>query len=121
MDYYKSNINDVIRKLESNRNEGLKSSEIAYRQNKYGKNEIKEKKKKSLLSMFLEQFDDFLVLILLIAADISIITSLLNNESFTDGIIILVIIFLNAILGIIQEQKANNALQALKKLSSPNA
>ncbi len=121
MEFYKTNVNDVLSVLNSNKLKGLTKKEVQLRQKQYGINELKEKKRKSFLSMLLEQFDDFLVIILLVAADISIITSLLKGQGLTDGIIILVIVFVNALLGVTQEQKANNALAALKKLSSPHA
>ncbi len=86
------------------------------------KNRLKEKKKKSLISRFFMQFSDFMIVILLIAAGISFAISLLGQDGdFLDPIIILVIVVLNAVLGVIEEKKADNALEALKKISSPKA
>lgn len=71
--------------------------------------------------MFLSQFNDFLVIILLVAAAISIVVGILEHEGLVDGLIILAIVILNSVLGVVQEQRANNALAALKKMSSPSA
>lgn len=122
MEFYRLKPNEVVSKLESNVNTGLPSQEVKTRVQKYGKNELEEKKKKTLLAMFFEQFKDFLVIILIAAALISIITSFFNEgDGLVDGIIILSIVILNAVLGVSQENKASNALAALKKMSSPHA
>ena len=122
MDFYRKKPKEVVKELNSNVNTGLTTGEVAKRIEKYGKNELAEKKKKSLLAMFFDQFKDFLVIILIIAAIISIATSFFNEGvGLIDGIIILGIVILNAILGVSQENKASNALAALKKMSSPHA
>ena len=122
MDFYRKKPKEVVKELNSNVNTGLTTGEVAKRIEKYGKNELAEKKKKSLLAMFFDQFKDFLVIILIIAAIISIATSFFNEgDGLIDGIIILGIVILNAILGVSQENKASNALAALKKMSSPHA
>ncbi len=100
---------------------GLSTEEVLKRQEQYGLNELREKKKKTLFQMFLDQFKDFLVIILLIAAAISIVVGIIEHEGLVDGFIILAIVILNAVLGVIQEQRANDALAALKKMSSPSA
>jgi Ca2+-transporting ATPase len=121
MEIYQIDANSLLEQLNSNVKTGLTTEEVLKRQLADGKNELAEKKKKTLFKMFLEQFKDFLVIILLIAAGVSIVTGILTNEGLIDGIIILAIVILNAILGVTQEQKASNALAALKKLSSPHA
>lgn len=86
------------------------------------KNCLVTKKKKSIFSRFLAQFSDFMIVILLIAAGVSFFVSLLSGEGdFIDPIIILLIVVINAVLGVIEESKADNALEALKKMSSPTA
>ncbi|HRX91794.1 MAG TPA: calcium-translocating P-type ATPase, PMCA-type [Candidatus Izemoplasmatales bacterium] len=121
MDAYQKNGEELLKEQNVKLKEGLSSEEALSRQERFGKNELKEKKKISLFQMFLEQFKDFLVIILLIAALVSIITAIISGEGFVDGIAILVIVIINAVLGVSQEQKANNALAALKKMSSPHA
>jgi len=121
MNEYKDTKADVIRNLKVDPKKGLSSEEVLKRQVEYGKNQLRESKKKSLLLMFLNQFKDFLVIILVIAAFVSIVVGLIEGEGLIDGIIIIAIVILNAVLGVNQEQKANNALSALKKMSSPQA
>ena len=95
---------------------GLDSSQVLENRQKYGENKLAEKKKKSAFQIFLEQFKDFLVIILIIAAIISAITGDLEST-----IVILVVISMNAILGTVQTLKAEKSLDNLKKLSAPNA
>ncbi len=113
---------DVVRELQSSRNEGLSAKEAAKRLNRYGKNEFIQKKKKSFLRRFFEQFEDFMILVLIAAAFISFAASVIEgNTDFTDPVIILAIVILNAILGVAQEEKAEKSLEALKKISAPTA
>jgi Ca2+-transporting ATPase len=121
MEAYQRSIPQTIEETKTNIKKGLTSEEVLHRQSLYGYNQLAAKKQKSLFQLFLSQFKDFLVIILLIAAAISILTGLLTHEGLLDGIIILAIVILNAILGVSQEQKANHALAALKKMSSPHA
>ncbi len=95
--------------------EGINDEEAVKRTQVYGKNELEEGKKKTLLGMFLEQFKNVMVIILLIAAAISGFMS-----ELTDTIIILLVVIINAVLGVMQESKAEKALAALKKMSSPH-
>lgn len=89
---------------------------------KTSKNCLCQKKKKSILRRFFMQFSDFMIIILLIAAGVSFAISLFGGEKdFLDPVIILVIVVLNAILGVVEESKADNALLALKKISAPKA
>lgn len=87
-----------------------------------GKNQLIIAKKKSILSRFAAQFSDFMILVLLAAAAISFIISLISNDGdFIDPVIILVIVILNAVIGVIEESRADNALEALKQMSAPTA
>ncbi len=119
-DYQKS-IKSILNEYSVDIEKGLDKEEVLKRKEKYGPNELREKRKITLIELFISQFNDFLVIILLIAAVISIVMGIIGDEGLVDGIVILAIVLLNAILGVIQEQRANNALAALKKMSSPNA
>lgn len=105
----------VLEKLESNVN-GLTEEEVVKRRENYGLNELAEKKGNSIWRMLLGQFTDVLVIILIIAA---VISGFLGEIS--DSIVIMIVVVLNAVLGVIQEDKAEKSLAALKKLSSPVA
>ena len=116
MEWYRQKSDDILSKLETSREEGLNSSDIESRLEKYGHNELKEETGKSFFSKIKEQFSDFLVLILIGAALISIFVG-----EKTDAIVILAIVVLNAFLGIYQEGKAEKSLEALKQMASPTA
>ncbi len=114
-EYYQKTSEEVLQELNVNE-KGITSEYAAKMLEQYGKNMIAEGKKKSLMRVFLEQFCDLLVIILIIAAVISMFSG--NTES---TIVIIAVIVLNAILGTVQHQKAEKSLESLKKLSSPNA
>lgn len=118
--YYNQSIEDVEKSLNTSIKNGLTSEEVESRLNKYGYNEFQKKKPKSLGIKFLEQFKSFMIIVLLIAAAISGVIGYLQGEGFTDAIIILAIVILNAIIGVIQEAKAESSLEALEKMSSPH-
>lgn len=112
--------NDVSKKLNTNTKKGLSQKEVSKRQKTYGLNKLDEKKKKSIFSKFIEQFKDFMIIILLIAAIVSMLISYFEGSNdYMDSIIIIAIVFFNAIMGLIQENKAEKSIEALKKLSSP--
>lgn len=101
---------------------GLSRQEAAKRLNRYGKNQLQHEKKRGILLRLLDQFKDFMILILLAAAGVSYAVSALQGEAdYIDAIMILVIVLLNAIIGVAQEMKADKAIEALKQLSSPHA
>lgn len=112
MNIYNLNIKESIESLDSS-DKGLSIHEAESRLIKYGKNELIEKKKKPVWILFAEQFRDFMILILIAAAVISGIIG-----DVTDTVIILVIVFLNAVIGFIQEYRADKAMEALKKLAT---
>lgn len=112
---------DALKTLQS-QEEGLSEKEAKLRLTRYGYNELSGKKPRSLLSRFAEQFSDFMILILLGAAFISFLTSLWEGKAdFAEPLIILIIVVVNAILGVVQEAKAEHSLAMLKKLSTPEA
>ena len=112
---------ECAQKLGTDIKNGLTDKQVSERLGQYGKNELKERKKHGIVYKFLSQFADFMVLILLAAAGISFVTAFVSGEDFTDPIMILLIVILNAAVGTIQECRAENAIDALRKLSSPHA
>jgi Ca2+-transporting ATPase len=112
----------VLTRLHVTRESGLSGREAAERLKQTGENLLKEKPHTSILVKFLEQWKDFMILTLIGAAVISTAVSFLNGDrDLTDPIIIFVIITVNAIMGVVQETKAEKSLDALKKLSAPSA
>ncbi len=109
---------EVEKELKTDCQNGLSSSQVQENMKKYGLNELQEKKKDSLLKKFLEQFKDFSIIVLIIAAIVSGVVGVAQGEGFTDTIIILIVVILNAVIGVAQESKAEKSLEALKKLSS---
>ncbi len=114
-------VKDALQAMQS-KEEGLSENESKQRLTRYGYNELSGKKPRSLLSRFAEQFNDFMILILLGAALISFLTSLFEGKAdYAEPLIILFIVIMNAVLGVIQEAKAKHSLAMLQKLSSPEA
>ena len=109
---------EIEKLLETSSKLGLTSTEVQKRLEKNGFNELKEGKKESLLIKFLNQFKETLTIILLAAA---LISYLVEPSEWIDSVIILVVVILNAILGVIQENKAEKSLEALKNMSAPTA
>ncbi len=103
--------------FETDIEKGLTITQVENNRQKYGLNELKQKKKKSLFQKFLEQFKDFTIIVLIIAAIVSGIVGVSEGEGITDTIIILIVVVLNAIIGVAQESKAEKSLEALQKLS----
>ncbi len=121
MEYFEMTAASAGSKLKTNLSTGLSEAEAEKRLLEYGRNMLDKKKKKSFLHRFAAQFNDFMIVILLCAAAVSFITSLLAGEAdITDPVIILAIVTMNALLGTVQEVRAENSLEALKKLSSPH-
>ncbi|HOZ55066.1 MAG TPA: cation-translocating P-type ATPase [Clostridia bacterium] len=116
--WFTKNTNLISEELNSDIKNGLKTSQIEENRNKYGINELKAKQKKPLFIKFLEQFKDFMIIILIIAAFISGVIGYIEGEGITDSIIIMIVVIVNAIIGVAQEAKAEKALEALQKLSS---
>ena len=115
--WFNKEIKDVEKELETNQETGLSQEEVTKRREKYGLNQLKEKKKKSLLMRFIDQFKDFSIIILIIAAIVSGFVGVAEGEGITDTIIILIVVVLNAVIGVTQESKAEKSLEALQKLT----
>ena len=115
--WFNENVEDVEKELKTNLEKGLNDEEVKTRQEKYGLNELKTKKKKSLIQKFLEQFKDFSIIVLIIAAIVSGAVGIAEGNGITDTIIILIVVIVNAIIGVTQEAKAEKSLEALQKLT----
>ena len=111
---------EVLRLLGTNI-DGLSEEDANSRLQEHGQNKLSEKPPKSPIILFLEQFKSILVVILLIAAGVSAYLAILENEPLTDTYVILTILILNAILGFVQEYRAEKAVEALRKLINPRS
>ena len=116
-------LDTVIQELESHPSAGLSSAQIPEKLSQFGENKLTEKKKKTNFQRFLDQFKDVMILILLAAAAISFVIAIIegNPKEFFEPILILLIVIINAIMGVVQESKAEKALDALKSMSAPHA
>ena len=116
-------MSEVLHSLSSDQSNGLNSDTVSKLQAQYGPNKLKEKKKKSNLKRFGEQFKDVMILILIAAAIVSFIIACIekNPQEFFEPLLILLIVILNAIMGVMQESKAEKALDALQNMSAPHA
>jgi len=120
LDWQSLSREECVKRVKTDPKSGLEPRQILERQERYGKNELTQAKPKSLFARFMAQFSDFMVIVLLIAAAISFATSLVRHDSdYIDSIIILLIVIVNAVTGVIQESRAEKAIEALKKLTSP--
>ena len=116
--WFNKTVEEVEKELGTNKENGLSSKKVEENRAKYGLNELKEKKKESLIQKFIDQFKDFSIIVLIIAAIVSGVVGIMQGEGFTDTIIILIVVLLNAVIGVAQESKAEKSLEALKKLSA---
>ncbi len=113
---------EVAERFSVNTETGLTSQEAAERLEKYGKNILAADKKKSFFARFIDQMKDFMVIILLLAAALSMVVTIIEqNGEWFEPIIIIAIVLANAFLGVYQEAKAENALEALKSMTAPQA
>ena len=113
--FYTQGKDETLDELQSSR-EGLSTAEAQKRLDEYGHNELEESQKRSLLAKFLDQFKDLMIIILLVAAALSVVTE--GSEGLTDALIILAVVILNAAFGVYQEGQAEAAIEALKDMSS---
>ncbi len=116
--WFNKTVKDVEKELETDLDKGLSSKKVEEHKTKYGLNELQEKKKDSLFKKFIAQFKDFSIIVLIIAAIVSGVVGIAEGEGITDTIIILIVVLLNAVIGVVQESKAEKSLEALKKLSA---
>ena len=123
MNFYSSKKEDVLSSLSTDALKGLSNEKVIELRSKYGENKLKEKKKKSTFSRFIDQFKDVMIIILIIAAIVSftIVCVEKNWGELFEPALILLIVILNAIMGVYQEGKAEKALDALKNMSAPHA
>lgn len=123
MIFHNAQEQDVLRQLQSDRTTGLTEAQVQELRGRYGENKLREKKKKSNFQRFLDQFKDVMILILIAAAVISFAIACVEGEpkEFFEPVLILLIVVMNAIMGVMQESKAEKALDALKSLSAPHA
>lgn len=117
MKYFNINLTKVIETLNTNFETGLNDDQVKERQDKFGLNKLEDEKQKSIIKLLFEQINDVMIYVLLVAALITIIV----NREFTDAIIILIVVMINAVVGVAQELKAEKALNALKKMTNPKA
>ena len=122
MEWQSLKTSECAARLKTDIGNGLTERQAEQRLREYGRNEIKKAKRKSIFARFISQFSDFMVIILLIAAAVSFITSCLGGEGdMTDSVIILAIVTVDAVIGVVQESKAEKAIDMLKNMSAPHA
>ncbi len=113
-------LSEVKQKLKTNYQFGLTNEEVQKRFIKHGLNKLQDKPKETLLIKFLKQFNDFMIIILIAASIVSaVITKMQGENDYIDSIIIIAIVVLNALMGVIQEYKAEKSLEALKNMTTP--
>ena len=118
---YNQTIQEVEERFKTDVQQGLSQLEAEKRLNQYGRNEIQDAKHTGLVKKFLNQFKDFMIIILIISAIVSGVLNTVNGEGMTDTIIILVVVVVNAIIGVVQEAKSEKSMEALKQMSDHTA
>ncbi len=123
LEWHHMSLDKINKDLQTDFANGLTSEKVSAKREQFGLNKLAGKKKKTMLQRFLEQFKDAMVLILILAAAISFVVAWNGHEKteFLEPIIILFIVIVNAIMGVVQESKAEKALDALQNMSSPHA
>ncbi len=122
MEWYSISTSDLIRRTKTTPEQGLEEKEITRLREEFGYNELRQEKGPGIASRFFSQFKDFMIITLLTAALISFLASYLKGEAdFTDPVIILAIVFINAIIGVYQEQKAEHSLAVLRSMQTQEA
>ncbi len=123
MIFHNANPQDILQEFKSDITLGLTESQVQEARSKYGDNKLREKKKKTNFQRFCDQFKDAMILILIVAAIISFVVACVeaNPKEFVEPALIVLIVILNAVMGVMQESKAEKALDALKSMSAPHA
>lgn len=123
LEWHDMSLDEITKELQTDFDSGLTSEQVLEKKQQFGRNTLAGKKKKTMLQRFLEQFKDAMVLILILAAVISFAVAWNGHEKteFLEPLIILFIVIVNAIMGVVQESKAEKALDALQNMSSPHA
>ena len=123
MAFYNENISDILKMLGTDEKKGLNEEKIEEKRKTYGENKLKEKSRKTMLQRFAEQFRDVMILILIAAAIVSFVIACVekNPKEFFEPALIILIVVVNAVMGVMQESKAEKALDALKNMSAPHA
>ncbi len=120
--WHTKSIEQTRSEIKTSINKGLSDEEVNSRLKEFGENILQDKKKENIFIKFIKQFNDFMIIILLIASVVSAIVTFMNGDNdYIDSIIIVFIVVFNAIMGLVQENKAEKSLEALKKMSSPMA
>lgn len=124
--WHSDSLTDVARELGTDIDRGLSAEQVEQRRREFGLNKLNEKPPRSFARRFFDQLKDVMVIILIIAAAVSLLLSVYNawkgqEADWIEPIVILVIVVINALLGVIQESKAEAALEALKNMSAPQA
>ena len=116
--WYDKSTEEVARRLKTNTRIGLAETEVEKRKLEFGKNKLEEQKKESIFIKFIKQFNDFMIIILIIASIVSALVSKMQGENdYFDSIIIIAIVILNAIMGLVQEERAEKSIESLKKMT----
>ena len=118
--WYTLSTKEVEKQMQTNIEFGLNEKQVKDKQNRFGLNKLEEKKKESIVIKFIKQFNDFMIIILIIASIISaVVARLEGSNDYFDSIIIIAIVVFNAIMGLVQEAKAEKSIEALKKMTAP--
>ena len=118
---YQESIDSTVSAFDTDIRNGLSSTEAKDRLEKHGANELEAEVKTTMFQKFVEQFKDFMIIVLLVAAAVSLVVGMVEGEGPADAIVILLVVVLNAIMGVFQEAKAEEAIDALRDMASPDA
>ena len=113
---------EIFKLLKTDRRSGITKEQVIERRQKYGGNKLEDKPKETMFIKFIKQFNDFMIIILILASIVSAGISYIQGENdYIDSIIIIAIVILNAIMGVVQESKAEKSIEALKEMTPPKA